>query len=80
MKGLPHWSGKDINLGAYADEEHAALAVELFVAEYCLEYPEYLLDFRGFLRSCCPITTADLIKEFPVIATDSELEANNSKF
>jgi phosphoenolpyruvate carboxylase len=76
-KGLPGYSGRDINLGNYEEEEIAALAVELFVAAYCLECPEVLLDMSPLLTSCKADRIRDVVKEYPIVATDTEVNMYN---
>lgn len=73
-KGLPGYSGRDICLGNHADEVIAALAVELFVATYCMEYPDYLTSMAPLLTSCKPGSVRDLVHEYPVVATSDEME------
>jgi hypothetical protein len=72
-KGLPGHSGKDICLGNHEDEFVAALAVELFVATYCMEYPEYLTAITPLLTSCKPCTVRELVHQYPVVATTDEI-------
>lgn len=73
-KGLPGHSGKDICLGNHEDEAIAALAVELFVATYCMEYPEYIPALSPLLTSCKPSNVRDLVHQYPVVATADELD------
>lgn len=73
-KGLPGHSGKDICLGNHEDEGVAALAVELFVATYCMEYPEYITAMAPLLTSCKINSVRELVHEYPVVATNDELE------
>ena len=73
-KGLPGHSGRDICLGNHTDEAIAALAVELFVATYCMEYPEYIMAMSPLLTSCKPCSVRDLVHQYPVVATMDELD------
>lgn len=72
-KGLPGHSGRDICLGNHEDEAVAALAVELFVATYLMEYPEYITSMAPLLTSCKPGSVRDLVHEYPVAATTDEI-------
>lgn len=72
-KGLPGYSGRDLCLGNYEEEVVAALAVELFVAVYCLEYPELLPALCPLFTSCNADNVRKIVQEYPVAATDSEL-------
>ena len=76
-RGLPGYSGRDICLGNYEEEEIAALAVELFVATYCMEYPDLLLQLSALFTSCEVNSVRDLVREYPVSATDNEVKLYN---
>ena len=73
-RGLPGYTGRDICLGNHEEEEIAALAVELFVAAYCLEYPEVMKPLSSLITSCEVNDIRDMVRKFPVIATDNELK------
>ena len=68
MRHLPGCTGRDLNLGTYRDECHAAIAVDLFIAMYCIEYPQYLEPMSSLFNSCSPQTIEELLNDFPYIA------------
>lgn len=73
-KGLPGYTGRDISLGNHDDECVAALAVELFVATYCMEYPQYFRAMAPLITSCSPGNIKELVHEYPIVATVEEIQ------
>ena len=73
-KGLPGYSGRDICLGNYEDDATAAVAVEIFVALYCMEYPQVLPEMCPLFTSCKATSISDIVQEYPIVANDNEVK------
>jgi len=72
-KYLPGHTGKDMNIGKYESEELAVLSLDIFLAMYCLEYPETVTDVKRMIVSCTPDSMQEIIDMFPLIATSDDI-------
>lgn len=72
-KYLPGHSGKDMNMGKYDSEELAVLSLDIFLAMYCLEYPETVTDVRQMFLSCTPNSVQEIIDAFPILTIPDDI-------
>jgi len=62
-----------MNIGKYESEELAVLSLDIFLAMYCLEYPETVTDVKRMIVSCTPDSMQEIIDMFPLIATSDDI-------
>lgn len=71
---MPAWTGKDLCIGNYPSEEIAALSLDIFIAAYCMEYPETVTDMKWMFRSSTPNNMRDIVQDFFIVATQSDID------
>lgn len=73
-KYMPGHTGKDLCIGHYPTEELAVLTLDIFLAAYCLEFPEAVMDMKWMFRSSEPNCLRDIAEMFPIVATQSDID------
>ena len=60
-------------MGKYDSEELAVLSLDIFLAMYCLEYPETVTDVRQMFLSCTPNSVQEIIDAFPILTIPDDI-------
>lgn len=78
-KYLPGYTRRDICIGHYPTEELAVFALDIFLANYCLEYPEVVSDIKWMFATCAPNSLQEIVESFSIVLgpPDVRLQCND---